>query len=397
MKDKLYNFFEFVSEYALYGLLFFIPISISLVEIFVGLIFLGFVCRKVIKPDFKFIKFWPNIFLLLFLFFNALSLLNSGQYFNKGLHALFGKWIQYLLLCIIIQDNVHDQKIIKRGIFVFLFAAALVVLSGLSQYLFGVEFLRHKSIIVTISGISAITSSFVHYNSLGAYLVVVLSLAGGMLLASNSFGLKAICLSIFSIFSTVSIILTFSRGSWIALTCAFIFMLILAKKNFKKLIPIFIVIIAMFLLPVFHDRIFLIFKAAGDSDRFRYWSTAFNMVKEHPFFGVGVGTFMANFFEYSAKPAVRDAYAHNCYLQIWAETGIFALASFVFFIVSIIWLGIKKFLVSKDLLLLGLLSGVVGFLAHSFFDTNMYSLQLAVLFWTWVGLIITRLHAAHDE
>jgi hypothetical protein len=41
--------------------------------------------------------------------------------------------------------------------------------------------------------------------------------------------------------------------------------------------------------------------------------------------------------------------------------------------------------------LLGLLAGVIGCLAHSFFDTNLYSLRLAVLFWVWVGLIVARL------
>ena len=63
--------------------------------------------------------------------------------------------------------------------------AALAVISGLSQYFFGIEFLRSKEIIVMNNGVRAITSSFVHYNSLGGYLVVVLSLAFAMLLAGR--------------------------------------------------------------------------------------------------------------------------------------------------------------------------------------------------------------------
>ena len=255
--------------------------------------------------------------------------------------------MQYLGLCIAIQDIIYNKKIVKRGMLIFLLSASLVVFSGLSQYFFGLEFLRNKSMIVMNSGMRAITSSFVHYNSFGAYLVVVLPLTGGILLASNSFGPRAISLLIFSMLSTASIILTFSRGSWIALTCAFIFMLIFVKKNFKYLIPIFIVIIAMFLLPVFHDRILSIFKTEGDNDRFKYWYTAFNMIKRHPFFGIGVGTFMANFFEYSAKPAVRDAYAHNCYLQIWAETGIFSLISFIALLFRLCILESKSFLIPE--------------------------------------------------
>ncbi len=392
MKDKFYNYFKFINEYALYGLLFFLSISNALVEIFVVLTFFGFVGRKIIKPDFKYLKFWPNIFLLLFLFFSAFSLFNSGVYFNKSLHALLGKWMQYLGICVIVQDSVTDQKIIKRGIFIFLIGAALAVFSGLSQYFFGIEFLRNKIMSITDAGMRTITSSFAHHNDFGAYLVVILSLAAALLSADNSFGFNAISLLILAMSSTLAIILTFSRGSWLAMSISFIFMLILSRKNLKRLIPIFLVIIAMFLFPSFYERLFLTFKAGGDSDRFRYWLVAWKMINKHPFFGMGVGTFMANFSKF--LPDSNISYAHNCYLQIWAETGIFALFSFGGFIVSFVYFGIKRFIVSRDFVLLGLLSGTVGFLAHSFFDTNLYSLRLAILFWVWVGLIIARIHKA---
>lgn len=391
MKDKFYNLFAIIGEYALYGLLFFIPISISLVEIFAALAIIGFLGRKIIKPDFKFVKFWPNAFLLLFLFFSAVSLLNSGKHLNISLHALFGKWTQYLSICVIIQDNLYDNKVIKRGMLVFLFSASLVVFSGLSQYFFGYEFLRNKSMTMMDCGMRAMTSSFVHYNSFGGYLVVVLSLVISLLLADNFFDFKAIGLLIFSVFSIMAIMLTFSRGSWTALAGSFIVMSIIAKKNFKWLILVFFAIAAMFLFPAIHERLSLVFKIGGDSSRFKYWIAALKMINEHPFFGVGLGTFMANFLKYVPGQAIHESYAHNCYLQIWAETGIFALVSFMIFVVSIVFIGIKKFFVSKDFLLLGLLSGVVGFLIHSFFDTNFYSLQLAFLFWIWISLIVARL------
>ena len=174
---------------------------------------------------------------------------------------------------------------------------------------------------------------------------------------------------------------------------SFIFIFVFARKNFKWLIPGFLAAIAMFLFPTFHERLLLIFKDNGDSDRFRYWATAFKMIHEHPFLGTGVGTFMTNFSK--DLPGVRISYAHNCYLQIWAETGILSLISFIGFIGSVMYLGIKKFLVSRDFLLLGLLSGIIGFLTHSFLDSNLYSLQLAFLFWTLVGLAITRLRTAY--
>lgn len=394
MKERFYNFFSLVGEFALYGLLFFLPISNALVETFAVFILFGFIGRKIIKPDFKYLKFWPNIFLLIFLFFSALSLFNSGIYLNKSLHAVFAKWTQYLGICVIVQDNIYDTKVIKRGVFVFLLGASLAVLSGLSQNFFGVEFLRGRGMSGMNDGSRAMTSSFNHHNTLGGYLVVVLSLVIALLLANGSAGLQANSLSVLSLFLTLAIILTFSRGSWLGASIAFLFTASLSNKNFKRLIPLFFVVIVLFLFPVFYGRLSLIFKAGGDSDRFRYWLAALNMIKDHPFLGIGAGTFMANFSRY--LPNSNVSYAHNCYLQIWAETGVFSLISFLLFTGSIIYLGVKKFLSSQDCLLLGLLSGAIGFLVHSFFDTNLYSLRLAILFWVWVGLIIARIRVGNQ-
>jgi len=359
-----------------------------MVESFVCLALFGFIGRKIIKPDFKYLKFRPNIFLLFLLLFSAISMFNSGHYLSKSLNALFGKWVQYLGICIIVQDIVSDKKIFKRGMLVFLLGALLAVFSGLSQYFFEVEFLRHKSIAVTNMGMRAITSSFAHYNGFGAYLVVVLSLLFSLLLSKLS-RFKTYSLTIVTMLSIVAIFFTLSRGSWIALIVSFILLAILARSNFKRLVPILLLIIVMFLLPVFRGRLLFIFKEGGDSDRFRYWLAAWKMINEHPFFGMGVGTFMANFSKF--LPDSNISYAHNCYLQIWAETGIFSLISFMVFIFSLVYLSIKKFFAAQDFLLLGLLIGMVGFLVHSFFEVNFYSVQLAVLFWAWVGLVISRI------
>lgn len=394
MKEKFYNFFRFAGEFALYGLLFFLPISNALVESFACLALFGFIGRKLIKPDFRYLKFWPNIFLLLFLSFSALSLFNSGAYLKISLNALFGKWIQYLGICMIIQDGIN-QRIIKRAIVIFLFSATLAVFSGLSQYFFGVEFLRGRIMTGVINSSHAITSSFNHYNAFGGYLVVVLSLICALLLTNNYSRFKINALSVLAILAAIALIFTFSRGSWLAMFISFVFMTILSRRNIKRLIPVFILIAVLFLFPVFSERIFFTFKSGGDSDRFKYWLVALKMIKEHPFFGMGAGTFMANFSKY--LPFYNVAYAHNCYLQIWAETGVFSLISFMLFVSSFIYLVVKKFLASKDFLLLGLLSGAIGFLVHSFFETNLYSLRLAILFWVWVGLIFALISQKQSE
>ena len=126
------------------------------------------------------------------------------------------------------------------------------------------------------------------------------------------------------------------------------------------------------------------FLPQGAADRFVVWRAAFNMIKEHPFLGKGVGTFMAYFRDYSNR---NIQYAHNCFLQIWAEAGIFSLISFLSFLGFLLWGAIAAFTKNRNFIILGIFAGLSGFLVHSFFDTHFYSLQLSVLFWTMAGVL----------
>ncbi|MCX5713488.1 MAG: hypothetical protein NT033_01475, partial [Candidatus Omnitrophica bacterium] len=183
MKNKLYNLFISIGEYALYALMFSLAISTSAVEISALFMLICFIGRRIIKPDFGFLMFWPNIFLISFLLFNAISIFNSGPYLNISLNSLFRKWMQYALIFIIVQNSIYDQKIIKRCAFAFLFGASLAIFSGLSQYFFGVEFLRNRHLINASGMAPAMTSSFAHYNGFGGYIVTVLSLLVALLMA----------------------------------------------------------------------------------------------------------------------------------------------------------------------------------------------------------------------
>ena len=122
------------------------------------------------------------------------------------------------------------------------------------------------------------------------------------------------------------------------------------------------------------------------------------MIKENPFLGKGLGTFMDYYKKHKIPGDETIYYAHNCYLQIWAETGIFGLLSFLLFVGSVLCRRIKAIKVNslpwQSSVLLGLISAVFGFLVHSFFDTNLYSLQLAVLFWFMLGLAVSITHSS---
>jgi putative inorganic carbon (HCO3(-)) transporter len=393
-KDKTYAFFNLVAKIGIGGVLFFIPISHALIDSFAGLALLGFVGKKIIKPDFEWLKKRQNIFLTAFFFFMALSLVNSGRYIDKSLVALFFKWGKYVTLSLIIQDLIRSRKDVLIFVSIFIFSAGLVALSGMTQLFWGVEFLRGREISIMKGGFRAITSSFNHCNGLGAYLIIPFSVYLAFLKAPQKLkpGWYALILFL-GVISAFCIFYTYSRGTWIGVLAVLLTMLIVSRK---PPVVFFMIIITgiFFIIPEFRQVFFSIFQTGGDADRFQYWQAAGSMFKESPFIGKGLGTFMAHFSTY--VPSLNISYAHNCFLQILAESGIFSLLAFLGFVVSVLYAGIRKFASTRDPILLGGICGISGFLAHSFFEVSLYSLPLAVLFWLWIG-IVSRLSSLGEQ
>ena len=109
------------------------------------------------------------------------------------------------------------------------------------------------------------------------------------------------------------------------------------------------------------------------------------MFKANPWFGLGLGTFMFNFKEFVTDKSFYIAYAHNCYLQIIAETGIIGLFSFLLILIFFFFRGIKLLISAQKTLswylLLASLASLLGYCIHMAVETILYSLDLGLLFW----------------
>ncbi|MCM8831639.1 MAG: O-antigen ligase family protein [Candidatus Omnitrophica bacterium] len=385
-KENVLKILNFIIEYSLYGLIFFLPQAPALIEIFSTLAIVAFIIKKAIEPDFKFTKNISHLFLLLFLFFNILSFLNSGIYLEKSIKAFFSKWLQYIFIFLIVEDFfIKNPKKIKKVIFLILFMAFFVGLDCFFQKYLNIEFMRKREIVfIEPNKLYAVTGPFHHYNDLAAYLIFILAVVLVFLFKSNKIFIKFFLLIEFFILF-FALLVSYSRGGWVG----FLFIIILLLILFKKIkllggIGILFLIVLLFI-PSVKERFLFTFSGAGDLGRFLIWKETLKIIRQNPFLGKGLGTYMDCFSKIS--PSLEVQYAHNCFLQIWAETGIFSLLSFLFFLFSIFLKAIKKFFVTGDNLILAFLLGIFGFLVHSFFDTHLYSLQLATLFWYNLGLL----------
>ena len=401
MKLKILRFLDVAVEYLIYGVIFSIPISITMIGTFAGMAIVFFLVSKILSPDLTSIKVNKMLFLFLLLFFvfMDLSLLNSGPLVGKSLKTLLIKWGRYPLLLWAIIDTFQDARRITKAAYVILFSAVLVGLTVFTQKFFGFEFLRGR-VVGSFSAYSI--GPFKNPNALAAYLTgiipIVLSLSFGYRKSSHTVVVK-FCFFLITGILILSSFWTFCRGGWLGLIVGLIFVTLISNYHrIKKVFwPLFISSY-IFFVPLI-GLILFFFKNRRDGYRFALFHGAWGMIKEHPFFGKGIGTFMDYCVLYSNSPSAY--YAHNCYLQIWAESGIFSLLSFLLFVGYVLYRSIKVCLsITKSLnffILTGLTAGLLGFLVHSFFEVHLYSFQLSFLFWVMLGLTVALSSKLYQE
>jgi len=110
--------------------------------------------------------------------------------------------------------------------------------------------------------------------------------------------------------------------------------------------------------------------------RFGYLSQTWEMIRQHPLLGAGPGNFNISL----------SRYAHNSYLQIWAETGILGIISFLW----LVGVTLKKFLAKISLgnnVGICLLTASCAFLIHNLIDFTFFLPEVSLIWWVILGLL----------
>ncbi len=367
-------------------LIFFLPISGATIEISFGFIFFliiirAFLVRVSLKDISTFFKNKINLALLIFYACISLSLFASGVLLPKSFKAWYSKWGEVILLFYFAQIFLRksDVKILLK---VFLASGLLLCIDGIFQRITGHDFLRGYELMNVLNFLYyGTTASFKHFNLFGAYLLVLFFVALGFLKESKKKSTRILFISYLSLI-VINILFTYSRGTWVSFLVANFFIVTFffyenKKKLFYLIFPA-ILILGIIVFPTVRERFMLIFRTEGDSGRFEVWAAALMMFKDSPLIGRGLGLFMDYLPQYTWA---TGRYAHNCYLQMLAETGILGLLSFLYFLGVIILKGFTKLRMRFDNIFAGMYFGLSVFLIHAFFDNHFYSLKLYALFW----------------
>lgn len=115
--------------------------------------------------------------------------------------------------------------------------------------------------------------------------------------------------------------------------------------------------------------------------RTTYWRTALYMIADNFWTGVGPGNFGVMYPRYKYVTAGETKHAHNDYLQLFAETGVFGALAFcafwTVFVLGALRRLIQRRTVPRLWLLAGLFAGVFAFLLHAVVDFDFFNPSLA--------------------
>jgi putative inorganic carbon (hco3(-)) transporter len=164
-------------------------------------------------------------------------------------------------------------------------------------------------------------------NNAASYLGLAMTVALGTLLANKSRCYNRLA-AIGLLLGVPALVLTFSRGGWLAFGIALVIVCLMAlRKGWLPIwIPIAMTLMGVSIAVAFLDAV-VARLASGSNGRLPLLQLAWAIIQDHPFLGVGINNFAAVIPDY-ATPNLEGAWiyvVHNTYLLIWSESGIVAL------------------------------------------------------------------------
>lgn len=200
-------------------------------------------------------------------------------------------------------------------------------------------------------------------------------------------------------FCLLAIVLSFSRGVWLSLFCSGLFVMTLI--NWKRaaqllLLSVFLVGILFASSSPFRDRLSS-FRISANQERLDLWKISIDMFKDSPVFGQGFHSFGNRIDQFSDRRLSDPHFpvdSHNMYLDFLSSTGIVGFAAFLIFLFSIgksLFKGWKETagnLIEKSWLLTAT-GGFLSFLIAGFFDRHFYMVQTLIPTLFFLGIAIS--------
>jgi len=211
----------------------------------------------------------------------------------------------------------------------------------------------------------------------------------------------------------LALVPTYSKGAAVALVVAMVVYLVLMAKtgaNPRRKLGIVLLafaaiaalaMAAVIASPGLRNRLSGTLGPRSVSNMFRLltWKGTVHMAADHPWLGIGPGAFKHAFPKYAIAGYVEAA--HENYLQILAEQGVFGAAVFLWLVGAVLFTGRQAVARAPDggarALAVGAIASITVLLVHSLFDYDWYVGAINLNFWLLAGLLAHHAHGRRAE
>jgi putative inorganic carbon (HCO3(-)) transporter len=239
-----------------------------------------------------------------------------------------------------------------------------------------------------------------HWMTFGALQLSVLAL----LLAQWCFSSRKMPLWAYGSLAVIStaILLGWTRSIWLATVAAVLYLIWCWRPRMVFLLPVVLLLAYLVAPSTTRERFKSLFEPHGETDSNRHrvvtFRTGIEMVKAHPWFGIGPEQIRRQFDSYVPADITRPlppgfyGHLHNIYIQYAAERGIPALLVFFWLIGAILWdclRGLRRLrpgLSQERFIMQGTVACTIGILVGGLFEFNLGDSEVLMMYVTVVAL-----------
>ena len=364
------------------------------------LVIAGGMRRKDLRLDMKLV----NPYLVLFAGAVVFSAIFSRY---TALSSRFLLYHATCMLCVVVTVSA-----VKTAVHLKLLAAGasmgvlVTSLYGIYQRIQGVEVNESYVDIELNAGMPGrVFSVFDNPNAFGEVLVILLPVVLALVFCSRHFVSRAAALGIFCI-GAVALIMTYSRAGWIGFAFSLVVFVFLWDIRFVPICAVLAVCCIPLLPDTVMNRIGTItnLSDSSTSSRFPLYAATIELIQKSPVRGAGLGTAAVQKYILDHNLYHAEApyvHAHDIYLQVWAETGLVGILTFVAGMWSCVCGGIRAVMNTKcheaRLITVGSVAALCGALVCAIADYLWNYPRVMCIFWFLIALILAGIKTCQTE
>ncbi len=259
--------------------------------------------------------------------------------------------------------------------------------------------------------------SFVNRNDFAAVVVMLASIPLGLIFTGAVSRDKKLLYIVAIALMATSMLLSGSRGGFVAMLAAVIFLVIITTRaKGRKNFLLKAALSALLIIGAVGGAIFVggetslsrlaestkeIDTPPETTNRFHIWSVTVKVIADNLPLGAGLGAFPQAYSKFDTLGGYqRVEQAHNDYLQLLADAGIIGLILGSVFLFAVFRQGFASVSVENNFrkgIAAGAFAGCLGVLVHSLFDFVLHITAVAVIFLTLLAMLVASGRKYKDD